>query len=573
VVPVAAPFPVLEEGDDAFFSSQLLCDICPASIKAPPSFLAAARLPAAPLLPPDHAGIFAPYEESAFGSAASEAPTLSDSPLPPVSRSDNAQKKERRKAMKGDPCWEVPVDLPECEVEGLLAAKIDFMKKRPPFRAGNLRLIEWKKLFQVSQLVIMWLTFGFAAPFPEDFSGFQPQRSFGAVESAFLAEEIEQLLFCGAIVQVAASFLALVSPLHLVPKKGSKPFRTIHDISVGNTVLPDAPFRMETLKDVQEICGKGYFCATIDYSSAFWNVRVSPRTSKYLGFAWAGRLFTWVCLPFGLKTSPFVFSFVSLQVVKQLRSEGILVVFYQDDLFLCHPTKAGCELSVLRALSLLDRLNVRVSWDKSSLLPSQRVIYLGLWVDAFKGCFEVPAAKVLVAKELIAQALKNSSIPVRDLARIAGMLQAMSLALPLVHSALASSYRLIAQSGSWSSDLLLSPDVLSDFHLILLFLDSWNGVASWRSTREVVVIGSDGSPHRSGAWKADLVGGPTLLHSLAWSELDKPRSQNWHELQSAYRALLAFSKFISHTRVFLFLDSRTAICYCLNGGGVCACAC
>jgi hypothetical protein len=358
-----------------------------------------------------------------------------------------------------------------------------------------------------------------------------------------------------------------VSPLHLVPKKGSKPFRTIHDISVGNTVLPDAPFRIETLKDVQDICGKGYFCATIDYSSAFWNVRVSPRTSKYLGFAWAGRLFTWVCLPFGLKTSPFVFSFVSLQVVKQLRSEGILIVFYQDDLFLCHPTKAGCELSVLRALSLLDRLNVRVSWDKSSLLPSQRVIYLGLWVDAFQGCFEVPSAKVLVAKELIAQALKNSSIPVRDLARIAGMLQAMSLALPLVHSALASSYRLIAQSDSWSSDILLSPDVLSDFHLILLFLDSWNGVASWRSTREVVVIGSDGSPHRYGAWKADLVGGPTLLHSLAWSELDKPRSQNWHELQSAYRALLAFSKFISHTRVFLFLDSRTAICYCLNGGG------
>ena len=107
-----------------------------------------------------------------------------------------------------------------------------------------------------------------------------------------------------------------VSGLGVVPKKNGK-FRVIHDISSphGNSVndaIPPGVFSLQyesvdTAVNTIMKLGRESYLTNIDIRNAFRLCPVAPADMHLLGIKWAGQYYFERVLPFGLRSSPFIF--------------------------------------------------------------------------------------------------------------------------------------------------------------------------------------------------------------------------------------------------------------------------
>ena len=74
-------------------------------------------------------------------------------------------------------------------------------------------------------------------------------------------------------------------------------------------------------------------CAGLDLKVSFLHVPMSARVKKFLRFKWKGKLYEWQVLPFGLKCSPRILTFMVAPIIKFLHGRGISLTArdYQDD--------------------------------------------------------------------------------------------------------------------------------------------------------------------------------------------------------------------------------------------------
>ena len=118
--------------------------------------------------------------------------------------------------------------------------------------------------------------------------------------------------------------------------------------------------------------------AAIDLKDAYFHVSILPRHRPFLRFAFEGRAYQDMALPFGLALSPRVFTKVVEAALVPLREKGVRILNYIDDwLILSHSRDQVCEHRdfVLRHLA---RLGLWVNWEKSKLCPVQRISFLGM---------------------------------------------------------------------------------------------------------------------------------------------------------------------------------------------------
>ncbi len=99
-------------------------------------------------------------------------------------------------------------------------------------------------------------------------------------------------------------------------------------------------------------------------------------------FAFEGWAYQYKVLPFGLSLSPRVFAKVVEAALVPLRERGVRILNYLDDWLIlaqsCRKLCAHRDL-VLKHLSLL---GLRVNWEKSKLVPMQRISFLGMELDS-----------------------------------------------------------------------------------------------------------------------------------------------------------------------------------------------
>ena len=71
--------------------------------------------------------------------------------------------------------------------------------------------------------------------------------------------------------------------------------------------------------------------AGLDLKDAFLHVPMSAQVKKFLRFTWRGKLYEWQVLPFGLKCSPRILTFMVAPIVKFLHGRGISLMAFMDD--------------------------------------------------------------------------------------------------------------------------------------------------------------------------------------------------------------------------------------------------
>ncbi len=167
------------------------------------------------------------------------------------------------------------------------------------------------------------------------------------------------------------------SPYIIVPKK-SGGLRPTLGLRILNWAFHKPPFKMLMQNRIFGCIRPQVWSAAFDLKDPYFHVSILPHLRPFLRFAFEGRAYQYKVLPFGLSLSPRVFTKVAEAALVPLREQGVRILNYLDDwLILAQSQDQLCEHRDL-VLSHLSQLGLQVNWEKSKLLPMQRISFLGM---------------------------------------------------------------------------------------------------------------------------------------------------------------------------------------------------
>ena len=149
-------------------------------------------------------------------------------------------------------------------------------------------------------------------------------------ESPALEEEVKELLLKGAVEKINPEDPGFYSRIFLVPKKNWK-LRLITDLSKLKSFLNIQSYKMETANKVRQSILPNDWAFSLDLTDAYLHVPIHWWSRKYLRFCIKGQTFQFKALPFGLATSPFVFTRLMVTIATHLRRRSVVLFPYLDD--------------------------------------------------------------------------------------------------------------------------------------------------------------------------------------------------------------------------------------------------
>ena len=185
-----------------------------------------------------------------------------------------------------------------------------------------------------------------------------------------LREEIQSLLQKQAICQVPVSMKGFYSNMFTVPKKDGGQ-RLVINLKHQNKFVKSEYFKMEGLHTVKALWRQNDWMAKVDLKDAFFMVPIAPQHCNLLLFRLEGRTYHFKCLPFSLCTAPRVFTKILKPCVEMLKSLGIRLVIYMDDMLLMASSKQTLMEHVQLTMYLLENLGFIIN-SKKSIFPIPR---------------------------------------------------------------------------------------------------------------------------------------------------------------------------------------------------------
>ena len=210
---------------------------------------------------------------------------------------------------------------------------------------------------------------------------------FPKAEADCLSAEIESLLQKEAISPICPPFdettseHGFVSQLFAVPKKDGG-IRPVVNLKALNSHVQQVPFKMEGIHLLKDILRPGDWMTKVDLKDAYFSIPVSSHDRKFLRFRWQGKMYQFNCLPFGLSSAPWIFTKATKPVVTILRTLGMRIIIYIDDILVMAPSKELAQEHTECLIFLLENLGFTVNRQKSLTDPTQEIEFLGLVADS-----------------------------------------------------------------------------------------------------------------------------------------------------------------------------------------------
>ena len=386
--------------------------------------------------------------------------------------------------------------------------------------------------------------------------------SLSKAQYAICGKEVESLLFKNAIKQVKNSEGSFLSSLFVIPKKGGG-HRPIINLKPLNEFLRYEHFKMEGVKTVKEVIQVDDWLARLDLTDAYLTIPLADRDRRFVRFQWGSKTFEFTCLAFGLGPAPRIFTKLLRPVAAFLRTRGIRLVIYLDDILLANKNREKLEEEVEFTIELLEQLGFLVNREKSAVIPTKTITYLGLLIDSERMIFSLPTDKIDNLKKLCIKMVTNSNTSARELAVLLGNLNWAALAVPFARA----HYRNLqcqqiasSNQNGWDQKMDLSSESLAELNWWIFHLSSKNG-NTFSPLEPDVIIYSDASGSGWGAHSSGVTTrGP-------WNALQASRHINELELLAAEFALSAFTQQARSISVRLYLDNSTAVAYVNKRGG------
>lgn len=389
--------------------------------------------------------------------------------------------------------------------------------------------------------------------------------TFSAEQNLLMQAEVRALVENGAV-QVCNPQLqgTFYSTLFLVPKKGGQ-MRPVINLKKLNEWVAPQHFKMEGMGTLRELLRVNDWMVKVDLKDAYFTIPMHTNHQSFLRFMLGREHYQFTCLPFGLSCAPWAFTKVMKPIAIFLRSMGVRMIVYIDDILLMGDSPDQVENHLKALIYLLTGLGFVINIPKSITTPSQQIEYLGLLVNSSTLQLSLPGEKLHNIRLEIGQMRQKPHITARQLAQLIGKLQAASQAVfpaPLFYRSLQGDLQsaLSTSQQDYNSLLSLSLPAQEELAWWQEKLALWNGKALLLR-QETVIIRSDASRQGWGAvCKGSRTGGP-------WSNLEQEMHINCLELLAATLAVQSFMKDQSGVSIRLQLDNQTAVAYINNMGG------
>ena len=310
------------------------------------------------------------------------------------------------------------------EYESLLPSLVEVYRlEADDFQAGQLPYFvnEWRAL--TSDTEILETVTGQHIEFNETPVQINPpfQPCWGEKEACIIDTEISDLLSKGVITESVHERDEFISTIFLRPKKDGT-HRMILNLKSLNQYVTYYHFKMDTIHTAVEMMTTGCYMCSVDLKSAYYSVAIAPSDQKYLKFSWRGKLYQFTCFPNGLAFCPRKFTKLLKPVYSTLRNLGHLSVAYIDDSYLQAATYELCVHNVIDTLSLFHQLGFVIHPDKSVLIPTQRLTFLGFVLDSQSMTVALTREQAVKVKEACQQLLQEKAITIREVAKVLGLL-------------------------------------------------------------------------------------------------------------------------------------------------------
>ena len=282
------------------------------------------------------------------------------------------------------------------------------------------------------------------------------------------------------------------SGLGLVPKDGDS-WRLIFHLSapagasVNDYISPDEfSLQYHTIDDAISILvrlGPNALMAKADIKNAFRLCPVHPCDWPLLGMRWRQQFFVDKCLPFGLRSSPFLFNLLADALQWCLSHYfGVQDSFhYLDDFFFAGPPASpACRTALSRFQSLCKQLGVPLKPEKL-VLPTTHLVFLGIHLDTVTQKASMPQDKLETLITLLQEHIEHyrfrRHVTKRSLLSLIGKLSFATKVIPAGRIFLRRLLDLAHSAPDLDTTLLLTQDAVLDINWWLLFARSWNGQA------------------------------------------------------------------------------------------------
>jgi hypothetical protein len=161
----------------------------------------------------------------------------------------------------------------------------------------------------------------------------------------------------------------------------------------------------------------------IDLTDAYLTVPIHQTSQKFLSFLWQGTSYQFVTKPFGLNVAPRVFTKLMKPVIAWVHGQGVRMIIFLDDILMLAPLIETLNQHTRMTISLLESLGFLINYKKSTLIPTQRILFLGMLIDSTMMEFILPKEKSENILRECRHLLKTHQPSIRQISRVLGLLE------------------------------------------------------------------------------------------------------------------------------------------------------
>ena len=231
----------------------------------------------------------------------------------------------------------------------------------------------------------------------------------------------------------------------------------------------------EAVNMVRDI-GPGAYMAKADIRHAFRLCPVSPEEYHLLGYSWNDAFYYDIRLPFGGRSSPFIFNSFADLLCWILHYVFLIayVIHYLDDYFWCNASYDSCLRDKENLLECWHDLGVPIAPDKLEG-PATSMIFLGIEIDSVEGVTRLPDEKLAEVLSILGDWHGKKKCTKRDLLSLIGSLSHAAKVIKPGRLFLRRLIDLSKTAKKLHHHIDISSEARLDIEWWIEFLPKWNG--------------------------------------------------------------------------------------------------
>ena len=299
-----------------------------------------------------------------------------------------------------------------------------------------------------------------------------------------------------------------------------------------------------------------YWFFNWDLKSGYHHVNIYEPHQDHLGFSWIindeVRYFVFKVLPFGLSTACFCFTKLLRPFSTRWRSVGDKCFIFIDDGISGHKTRHSVCLTSARHKS--DLLGAGFVFSEKCHWEHRQIgTWLGLIINTIKFDICIPEDKINKLQEMLDIAIQSKHCSYRLVAKIAGFLQSLFLAVgPALRLFTRNMHFAIATRTYWNDIFLIQAQLMEELKFWRYNITAFNGYSIRPKYSFDYVIYTDASSYGFGRYIDKSHFAPVRIMWL------QGRSSTPRELKAIHNLVLYYAPMLRHSKVKIFSDNQNA---------------